>query len=62
MEEEDIKQKKEFEIGANLDNWSINELNEFILVLKDEVIKVEETKKKKIVALNEAKNIFKEST
>jgi len=60
MEEEDIKQKKEFEIGGNLDNWSIDELTEFVEVLKDEIIKVEETKKKKIAALNKAENIFKE--
>ena len=60
MDEEDITQsKKNIEIGDNLDDISIDELVNYINILKKEIDRVENLKKKKSKALELAKDYFK---
>ena len=60
MDEEDITQsKKNIEIGDNLDDISIDELVNYINILKKEIERVENVKNKKSVALELAKDYFK---
>ena len=60
MDEEDISQsKKNIEIGDNLDDISIDELVNYINILKKEIDRVENVKNKKSVALELAKDYFK---
>jgi len=60
MDEEDITQsKKNIEIGDNLDDISIDELVNYINILKKEIDRVENVKNKKSVALELAKDYFK---
>ena len=60
MDEEDITQsKKNIEIGDNLDDISIDELANYINILKKEIDRVENVKNKKSVALELAKDYFK---
>ena len=60
MDEEDISQsKKNLEIGDNLDDISIDELVNYINILKKEIDRVENVKNKKSVALELAKDYFK---
>ena len=52
MDEEDITQsKKNLEIGDNLDDISIDELVNYINILKKEIDRVENVKNKKSKAL-----------
>ena len=60
MDEEDITQsKKHIEIGDNLDDISIDELVNYINILKKEIDRVEDVKIEKSKALELAKNYFK---
>ena len=60
MDEEDITQsKKNIEIGDNLDDISIDELVNYINILKKEIDRVENVKNKKSIALELAKDYFK---
>jgi len=59
MEEEDLNKKKSYEIGNNLDNFSIEELDHYLLSLNEEILRVNELKKNKINALNKAQDLFK---
>ena len=60
MDEEDITQsKKNIEIGDNLDDISIDELVNYINILKKEIERVENVKNKKSEALELAKDYFK---
>ena len=60
MDEEDISQsKKNIEIGDNLDGISIDELVNYINILKKEIARVEDVKYEKSKALERAKNYFK---
>ena len=60
MDEEDITQsKKNLEIGDNLDDISIDELVNYINILKKEIDRVENVKNKKSIALELAKDYFK---
>ena len=59
MEEEDLNKKKSYEIGNNLDNFSIEELDHYLLLLNKEILRVNELKKNKINALNKAQDFFK---
>ena len=60
MDEEDISQsKKNIEIGDNLDDISIDELVNYINILKKEIDRVEDVKIEKSKALELAKNYFK---
>ena len=60
MDEEDISQsKKNIEIGDNLDDISIDELVNYINILKKEIDRVENVKNKKSIALELAKDYFK---
>ena len=45
--------------SLNLDDFSVEDLDKYILELKDEVEKVESEKVKKKKLINEAENIFK---
>ena len=59
MSEEEInKPKNNFEIGSNLDALSINELINYISVLKNEIDRVKGIKLEKSKALEAAKNYF----
>tara|TARA_B100001142_G_C14200379_1_gene603546 strand:- start:5 stop:190 length:186 start_codon:yes stop_codon:yes gene_type:complete len=60
MDEEDISQsKKNIEIGDNLDDISIDELVNYINILKKEIDRVEDVKNEKFKALELAKDYFK---
>ena len=60
MDEEDITQsKKNIEIGDNLDDISIDELVNYINILKKEIDRVENVKNKKYKAMELAKDYFK---
>ena len=60
MDEEDISQsKKNIEIGDNLDDISIDELVNYINILKKEIDRVEDMEKEKSKALELAKDYFK---
>ena len=59
MEEEDLNKKTSYEIGNNLDNFSIEELDHYLLSLNEEILRVNELKKNKINALNKAQDFFK---
>ena len=60
MDEEDISQsKKNIEIGDNLDDISIDELVNYINILKKEIDRVEDVKNEKYKALELAKDYFK---
>ena len=60
MDEEEISQsKKNIEIGDNLDDISIDELVNYINILKKEIDRVEDVKNEKYKALELAKDYFK---
>tara|TARA_B100000686_G_scaffold219200_1_gene226260 strand:+ start:15274 stop:15456 length:183 start_codon:yes stop_codon:yes gene_type:complete len=59
MEEENLNKKNTYELGNNLDNFSIEELDQYLLVLKEEILRIEKLKKSKINALNKAQDFFK---
>lgn len=60
MDEEDIiKPKKAQEIGSNLDDLSIDELLNYIKILKQEIARVKNVKQDKSKALELAKEYFK---
>lgn len=60
MDEEDISQyKKNIEIGDNLDDISLDELVNYINILKKEIDRVEDMKNEKSKALELAKDYFK---
>ena len=60
MDEEDISQsKKNLEIGDNLDDISIDELVNYINILKKEIYRVEDVKNEKSKAFELAKDYFK---
>ena len=46
MEEENLNKKNTYELGNNLDNFSIEELDQYLLVLKEEILRIEKLKKK----------------
>ena len=58
-EEENLNKKNTYEIGNNLDNFSIEELDQYLLILNEEILRVEKLKKNKISALNKAQDFFK---
>ena len=60
MEEETyIKTKSNIELGANLDDLSVDELSEYISELENEINRIKKLKSKKYEALDLAKNYFK---
>ena len=58
-EEENLIKKKSYEVGENLDNFSIDDLDIYLLKLDEEILRVKNIKKSKIVALTKAKSFFK---
>ena len=58
-DDEIIKSKKPQEIGSNLDDLSVDELIEYIIILKQEIKRVENIKLLKSKALDSAKDYFK---
>jgi len=61
MDEEEInQQKKSIEIGDNLDDLSIDELENYIDLLKQEIERVKNIKYEKSKALELAKDYFKQ--
>ena len=58
-EEENLIKKKSYELGENLDNFSIDDLDKYILKLDEEILRVKSIKKSKIAALATAKSFFK---
>ena len=60
MNEDEINiPKKFFEIGDNLDALSVDELINYISILENEIIRVNNIKLEKSKALEVAKNFFK---
>ena len=60
MEDDDNKIRKKFyEIGGNLDSFSIDDLDNYLSKLDEEISRVKNTKKTKINALTKADSFFK---
>ena len=60
MEDDDNKIRKKFyEIGGNLDSFSIDDLDNYLSKLDEEISRVKNTKKTKINALRKADSFFK---
>ncbi|MDG2000673.1 MAG: DUF1192 domain-containing protein [Alphaproteobacteria bacterium] len=60
MDENEVNTPKNiFEIGANLDALSVDELINYISILENEIIRVNSIKLEKSKALEDAKNYFK---
>ena len=60
MKEDEINTPKNiYEIGDNLDTLSLDELINYISILENEIIRVNNIKLKKSKALEVAKNYFK---
>jgi uncharacterized small protein (DUF1192 family) len=60
MNEDEINApKKDFEIGDNLDALSVDELINYISILENEIIRVNNIKLEKSKALEVANNYFK---
>ena len=59
MEEEDLKSKKSKPIGVNIDDLSIEDLEEIIQDLNNEMIRIETLIKKKKKAKKSAEKLFK---
>ena len=58
-EDENITKKKSYEIGFSLDNFSVEDIEEYLLALDEEIKRVKGIKSDKVKALDEAKNFFK---
>ena len=58
-EDENLIKKKTYELEDNLDNFSIEDLDVYLLKLEDEILRVKTIKKNKINALSIAKDFFK---
>ena len=59
MEEEDLKSKKSKSIGGNIDDLSIEDLEEVIQDLNNEIVRTEVLIKKKKKAKKSAEKFFK---
>ena len=60
MDEDEVNTPKNiFEIGANLDALSVDELINYISILENEIIRVNNIKLEKSKALEVANNYFK---
>tara|TARA_B100001093_G_C26495349_1_gene870871 strand:+ start:572 stop:751 length:180 start_codon:yes stop_codon:yes gene_type:complete len=59
MKNEDVFVKKEKYIGLNLDQFSIDDLQKYLVELKDEIDRVKSTIIKKNIAKNKASKFFK---
>ena len=59
MEEEDLKSKKSKSIGGNIDDLSIEDLEEVIQDLNNEIVRIETLIKKKKKAKKSAEKFFK---
>ena len=59
MEEEDLKSKKSKPIGGNIDDLSIEDLEEVIQDLNNEIVRIETLIKKKKKAKKSAEKLFK---
>ena len=59
-EEENLIKKKSYEVGENLDNFSIDDLDIYLLKLDEEISRVKSIKKSKIAALTKAKSFLKD--
>ena len=60
MEDDDNKIRKKFyEIGGNLDSFSIDDLDNYLSKLDEEISRVKITKKIKTEALTKANSLFK---
>ena len=60
MEDDDNKIRKKFyEIGGNLDSFSIDDLDNYLSKLDEEISRVKITKKIKTEALTKADSFFK---
>ena len=59
MEEEDLKSKKSKSIGGNIDDLSIEDLEEVIQDLNNEIVRIETLIKKKKKAKKSAEKLFK---
>ena len=58
-EEEDLKSKKSKSIGGNIDDLSIEDLEEVIEDLNNEIVRIETLIKKKKKAKKSAEKLFK---
>ena len=58
-EEEDLKSKKSKPIGGNIDDLSIEDLEEIIQDLNNEIVRIETLIKKKKKAKKSAEKLFK---
>ena len=58
-DDENIIKKKFYEIGGNLDSFSIDDLDNYLSKLDEEISRVKNTKKTKINALTKADSFFK---
>ena len=58
-EEEDLKSKKSKPIGGNIDDLSIEDLEEVIQDLNNEIVRIETLIKKKKKAKKSAEKLFK---
>ena len=58
-EEEDLKSKKSKSIGGNIDDLSIEDLEEVIQDLNNEIVRIETLIKKKKKAKKSAEKLFK---
>lgn len=58
MDEEDVKKKKSYEIGQNLEELSVDELNETVASLKEEITRLEAASAAKSEHLSVAEALF----
>ena len=58
-DDENIIKKKFYEIGGNLDSFSIDDLDNYLSKLDEEISRVKITKKIKTEALTKANSFFK---
>ncbi len=59
-DEDDLPKKRSYELGENLENFSIDDIDAYLSAIEKEILRVENIKKEKLKALNIAKNFFKD--
>jgi len=59
MEDDEAKKPLQFQIGQDLSDFSVDELNETIVALKEEIARLEEIVGAKSSHLNAAEALFK---
>lgn len=61
MDDNEPKKKKSYEIGQNLEELSVDELNETVLILKEEITRLETASAAKSDHLSVAEALFSKS-